>query len=186
MTQHFGSSFVQDLLSSTGGAPASVSPVIRALSTQSYSAGLDVVCPKLTLSDSSSSIQRDATTVIPQVTPSGNGSFSPTPCSTASSTMSTSTSHQYGLASMANAKWLAEEKTPKHLRRKNIMYRDKLNVLLPKQNTLSIIAATNVTYSKQQHPMVSKNSTTTCTSGHTSTTDGIANTCNVVANPILM
>ncbi len=155
MTQHFGRTFVQDLLSSN--TPASISsPAIQELPPKpsNASSGFETICPILTPSHSSSTVTTAAranitsshscqTVVSPTTTPSTsseqNNNYVP-PVSQPGS---------LSYAASSCSRWLAEQNTPKHLRRKNVMYKDKLSILLPKHN--SSIVRTNY-----QHTLLPK------------------------------
>lgn len=176
MTQHFGSRFVQDLLSSS--ERTFVSP----LPTSSH----DSVLPKLTPSNSLSSVHERGNDLLTPRSFANLAAFPPTQCSSTTSpnnnvTATVTTTQQgqvLGLAS--NARWLAEEKTPKHLRRKNIMYRDKLSVLLPNDDSSSAPLSKTTT----EHPVVSN--TIALTNGKVSNMSASkTSTGAFVANPIL-
>ena len=126
MTEHFGSDFVKNLLSSKA-QPAPVSPSMCALPTPSHAGGFEAICPKLHPSLLSS----------PSVHSANKSNLGPisTFSDPSRATVNNTTMPSQDLMSpSSHTRWLMERNIPKDLRRKNLMYKDKLRVLLPKQN----------------------------------------------------
>ena len=201
MTQHFGSNFVQDLLSSKAARPVSVSPSIHSLPTPSHHTGgsFEAICPKLVTppqqpsSSSSSSIVQNMneSNLRPQASLHPMSTMSD-PNNHATNTINnTIMSCQDLISPSSHTTWLMEENIPKHLRRKNLMYKDKLSVLLPRQSPVS---SSSFMPAIQQQYLPDKQSSTTSSEDDLLSMDTLTlpnvvdcptTAGNLVANPIL-